>query len=426
MSCPICCEDKSTKKLITCSNCNKSVCHECVVCFVKTLTGEVRCMLCKHPWDRNFLIRSLPKTIVFNKLREQREQMLIGQEKAKLPDTSRIITLKKLETKMQEELAILNVKIKDLKTKIADNLQEQYRIERDIDYDDNAANTASTSNKIQKDKTKIVVCPCPVGKCKGFIFSDYKCTICEIKICKKCYIPIDDENEHVCKDDDVASVELIKKECKTCPKCGASSRKTEGCSQVWCMVCKTAWNWNTQKIEIGAIHATDYYDYVRRNGGVLPPVRNQCQQVNPINHIQRLKKTAPLLFTKEFEDLLIAQWRKINEWRYNVRVDPKSNLDLRIKFLNNEIDENRWKQLLHKRDKDYTFKNELYIMKQAYNISIRDQITTLCESNTVENIDQSIKSIYNIYNLFKNEYNNLASCFKSKMKCPFDYIAVEK
>lgn len=415
MSCPICCEDRVASKLITCPNCNDFVCHECVIGFVKTLTGEVRCMLCKHPWDRNFMIRSLPKTIVFNKLREQREQMLIGREKAKLPDTSRIIGLKKEQDKINEEIKILNKKLRELHDKLAENTFEQNRIEIEMEGGENI-----TTVKIdKKEKQKNVICPCPIGDCKGFVFSDYKCTICEANICKKCHIPLNDD--HNCKDDDIASVELIKKECKTCPKCGASSRKTEGCSQVWCMMCKTAWNWDTQKIETGAIHATDYYNYIRRTGDVLLPVRNQCHQLNPIDHITRLKNIAPTVFTKIFEDFLVSQWRLINEYRYNIRVDEKTNMDLRIKFLNKEIDEVKFKQLLHKRDKDYTYKIEIQNMKRAYEVSLRDQITTLCESRNVQDITTTIKNIYNINELFKDEFRNLASCFNSKMRCPFEY-----
>jgi hypothetical protein len=68
---------------------------------------------------------------------------------------------------------------------------------------------------------------CPYPSCNGYLSTAWKCGLCEKYTCNLCHEPKLDG--HVCNEDTVKSVALIKVDSKPCPKCGVSIHKTEGC-----------------------------------------------------------------------------------------------------------------------------------------------------------------------------------------------------
>ena len=43
--------------------------------------------------------------------------------------------------------------------------------------------------------------------------------------------------DHVCKETDIQSANMIKKETRNCPCCGTNIYKIAGCDQMWCTQC---------------------------------------------------------------------------------------------------------------------------------------------------------------------------------------------
>ena len=427
ITCPICCENVSRHKIISCPKCTFEVCHQCVIDYTKTLNTNIICMnsSCKQIWDRAFICRSFPASIVYGPLKKQRETALLEKEKAMLPATSQLIPMKKTAQDIFKEMAVYRAEIKKLKdflntkeNQYYDLRQEMLRMERTLDGE-------ITPENVQKKKdAPQIVCPCSIKDCRGFVFkTDYKCSICTIEICSKCYVV--KEEDHLCKEEDISSVNLIKKDCKACPGCGALSRKTEGCSQVWCLVCHKAWNWNTGTIETGYIHATDYFNYMREKGLQIPNNPNgECHAGggDPVVVITNLSKIYPYVFTKAELSFLLYRWQISLELNYRLREPAQvSLLDLRLKYLNNEIDDTKWKSMLHKRDKEYAFNMELYRMKTAYQRAIYDNIMILCRNynKTIDILATNMKMIHQIHDMMQKEYLKLAKAFTSKRKSPF-------
>ena len=431
-TCTICCEDTKKSKMLACPKCNIEVCHSCIVNYAKTHKGEMICMACKKLWERSFIFQALPPSIVYGDLKVQRESMLIENEVILIPATQQLFQLMKYEKTIEEKNKKLAAKKHALDIKYSDVKVKQIRLRNQIDG--HVAFTDINTEVIPKAQ---VICPCPGTDCRGFIMNGtkYSCGVCDSKICKDCHVllppHVDDgaggADAHVCNPDDVESVKLIIKECKPCPGCGVPSRKTEGCSQVWCISCHKAWNWNTGEIEKGRIHATDYLNYLRREGQNIPRFdqpNNGCYGVSIRTAINKVKSTVlntSSVLTHEVEEFLTKRYQIMAEYEMELdsRVTKMSNTDLRLKYLQKDIDETKWKQELHKRDKEYIVKMEIHRIRCAYTVSIRDAITQMSYSKTLDELKENVDAIYNLHKFMVMEYKNLMKKFNSKRKCPF-------
>ena len=114
-------------------------------------------------------------------------------------------------------------------------------------------------NKTKKERAKFIKA-CPAENCRGFLSSQYKCGICENWTCPECN-EIKGPNRdapHTCNPEAVATAKLLANDTKGCPNCGVGIFKIEGCDQMWCTECHTAFSWRTGQIERN-IHNPHYY-----------------------------------------------------------------------------------------------------------------------------------------------------------------------
>jgi hypothetical protein len=132
----------------------------------------------------------------------------------------------------------------------------------------------------QSKERKTFIMKCQINGCEGFLSQQYKCGLCSEYTCSQCYMP-KGEN-HTCNPDDVASTKMIKEETRPCPKCSARIYKIDGCDQMWCTDCKTAFSWRTGTIVNGNIHNPHYYEYLRNTQGSVP---RADQPYNPCGEI---------------------------------------------------------------------------------------------------------------------------------------------
>ena len=109
---------------------------------------------------------------------------------------------------------------------------------------------------------------CPNTDCRGLIQRDtMKCGLCHLDACGRCHQNKDET--HVCNEDLVQTLLLINRETKPCPKCHVSIQKTEGCDQMYCVLCKTLFSWETGlEDRTGNVHNPIAIE-VMRNAGVL-------------------------------------------------------------------------------------------------------------------------------------------------------------
>ena len=244
---------------------------------------------------------------------------------------------------------------------------------------------------------------CPIETCRGFLSQQWKCGLCNISTCSKCNIPkIQTSEDHVCNPDDVATAELLAKDTKPCPKCGTGIFKIDGCDQMWCTECRTAFNWRTGQLETGHFHNPHYFEYQRRIGANVRNILDMpCNAMQPEQYhgtLYHLMNVVVNLFNKKREKLGIELLSRdiklmlqVKTADYSVSIERfangilpryrpdaiQNNLELRIQYLTEQITKDEFKSALSREAKQFNKKLEIGQVVQTVVFGMSDILTRL-------------------------------------------------
>ena len=276
MDCSICCEkfNKTSRFKINCKSCESNnetfACRTCAKRYILDNNQPASCMVCNINWDTESLCEYFPKCFINKELKEHTENYLLEKQIALLPSTqTHAEWLKKVR-----ELNRKEYDLKQKKKKLNEEMKEITKEIQEVQYE--LINLRTTDNNTNDDNKKVFTIKCPVESCNGFLDKKYNCGICENAICKDC-MEIKEE-EHVCNEEKKETVKFLKKDTKGCPTCGQLIYKIDGCDQMYCIKCHTAFSWKTGKTENGTVHNPEYYRWMRENGKEIP--RNPLDIVN--------------------------------------------------------------------------------------------------------------------------------------------------
>ncbi len=454
-TCAICCEvfNKVTRTKVVCTHCNAETCKACVSRYLLSTTQDAHCMSCNARWTRDFMFYNLNSTFINITYAKHRGGVLYEMEKALLPETMPIAIITK---QIQDTIVELNSvraecnalykayyplasknkrssaethKMEDIRQKrtIAQNekiklMLTQARLEREIrDYDqnmeNNPASTSSRSKPVQK-----YIRPCSVADCRGFISKNMVCSLCQSEYCEQCHEVL--TSDHRCKHEDIESAKAIMKDSKNCPNCHVITHRISGCPQMWCTLCHTVWNWNTGAIETGIVHNPHYFDYMRRTGSV--PIANAGGQGgNPCfegglggqhhqigNTIQRLQFANHPDFIYQIHRLR-NHIMVIERPRYATN-QLRDNRDLRVRYLLNDIDDKRFKQLLQQREKRIAKKREFeQVIEMVCNV-LEDLMGKFNRSSSQDEAMSVEAEFHNICDYANESLVNIGKIFKCK------------
>lgn len=210
---------------------------------------------------------------------------------------------------------------------------------------------------------------CVRDGCEGFVSTAYKCGLCDAHICKDCHA-VKTDDAHACAPDAVASVTALKRESRPCPKCAAPISKIDGCDQIWCTLCKTAFSWNTGKIETGVIHNPHYYQWMRESGQTIPRrdvpggpcgggMNGILFRLNELDAHVRInialdnQKKADLLYKRNRIGDIIPHYNHLRAVTLRLPVDDgeESRRQWRVMRLVGEMDDAAWKKRLQMQEK---------------------------------------------------------------------------
>ena len=256
MECPLCID--TIKNPATCFGCNYTTCVPCTQKYLLLEPVGAHCMNpdCFVKWTTKFLLSQFSKTWVTKTFRDHLKKISLERERSKLPETLAQIPWYKKEQEQKKE-------IKNLTTLLAETKARAKAIQTKI-YQLSSIDPVSKGKAVPH-----FICPCPTADCKGLVDSKFYCNLCEKTICRRCRVPLKDEEKHECDEQVIETVKLLRGDTKACPKCATPIYKISGCDQMWCTQCRTAFSWKTGKIMTGVIHNPHAIRWQRENGELL-------------------------------------------------------------------------------------------------------------------------------------------------------------
>jgi hypothetical protein len=452
MSCRICCDDynKSNRSKICCVYCDFDVCRSCCETYILSET-IAKCMNpeCAKEWSRKFLRENFTNVFLTSKYRQHLEDVLFDKEKALLPATQKLAEEKIRKNNIKKQINDLDLFIQDLH-------QQKRLLEQQLW-------TTPCMNGSETDKSHFVR-QCPSNECRGFLSSVWKCGICEQWTCPECHELKGSKRdcEHTCNPNNVETAKLLAKDSKPCPKCQSLIFKINGCDQMWCTQCHTAFSWKTGKLE-SSIHNPHFYEWQRKNGGGVAP-RNpgdlECGRELTQYTGGRIKTLATrhsdlclhkqneifvrcgyadqYKHSEHIEQILLIIQRIIHNSHVelpNFQTDyVAKNQELRIRYLENSITEPDFKLLIQRNDKKNRKNNEIAQVLHLANMTVTDIVYRILDDlEKSENGKHHIISFWEEIHEIRRYCNDILkdisftyNTTKYKFNKSFSFIRVEK
>ena len=395
--CQICCNKLTKRNInITCNYCDFSECRECFQHYLLD-SNEPHCMNCKKIFNLEYLVSKCTGVFMGNEYKKHREDILFERERALLPETQMIINAQN-EQRLNEAKAI----------------KENFK---------NAKNGINLPIFIQNTEVipiknnNVVIRKCPMEDCRGFLDINWSCGICSSKICEHCNELVKDHPEHVCDPENVKSMKMINKDTKPCPKCGTMIHKISGCDQIWCVDCHTAFSWNKGTIETGLIHNPHYYEFVRKNNGVIPRVVEadllDCNDLFPDWIV-----ISPILVKVYGNGPIYKKWQNIyttiiGDIVYYLQTPiPICNQKLRIDYLLGIIDTLEFKTVLQQREKEINKKTDFKNIYQMFYDVSKDIFRSIVIERSTENVHKQLIMFENLKDYFNESFIKIGKIYK--------------
>lgn len=343
-TCAVCVENynRSTRFPVPCGQCDFLACRQCYETYLLQHPTP-RCMGCARLFSRDDLVSKFSKKFIAGSLKTHRERCLFDMEKAMLPATQPIV-----ERILEDER---------VHTRIREYTAQIHRLRGEIRRLEDRLSVRSTNP--QGEERRAFVRKCPNSECRGFLSTQWKCNLCERRTCKECNECIVALEEHKCDPANVETVKLLAKDSKACPKCGELIFKIDGCDQMYCVQCHTAFSWRTGRIEVGNVHNPHYFEWLRKN--------NQTANHDTLVRCGRELDNYFLVRVLRPRNCQTAMYvargvlhiREVELPRY--RTDHfADNQDLRVQFLRQTISEEYFQRTLQKREKAREKKQEYH------------------------------------------------------------------
>lgn len=322
--CSICCE--LCKNFIICPNCSHIFCINCQRKFAKD-----ECINCHITLTHKFLVEHLGKNFINDIIKPHIIEKLMIEQKNMLKYVQPLAEWEKQS----------RIEMKKKRFGIRPELPPR-----------------PTINKTMQNDLSIFQCPIP--NCRGFVEKG-SCSLCHAVICMRCHEK-QDEN-HVCKVENLQSLALLSGDSKPCPRCCALIFRIEGCNHMFCTNCHTYFDW--QSGQVTGANTNSHYLGLKMFSENIPlrdikenSKQNNCDDVIEFSvYRDGVPKQLITDITNIMPELLYCLWEDSNSVRlakkhyYNerdiVQKHSYSEEEFQIKFLLGDIDEKYWARLVY-------------------------------------------------------------------------------
>ena len=392
MSCQICCENfnKSTRSPVECGFCDCTACRKCCQTYILDESFP-KCMntRCGKQWTRKFLYDNFTKSFLSGPYKVHRENVLLERQRALLPDTQtyveELVRKERYRSRQKEihhnikllkanlERLILEGKaeeVVELKLRIRKEMNESRNNIQQFQYPDTHLEQQPVAEVKHR---RQFIKPCGVDSCRGFLSTQWKCGMCETWACPDCHSIIgkSKDDPHTCDPNDVETAKMVQKETRPCPTCHVPIHKLDGCDQMWCTQCHTAFSYKSGAIE-KKIHNPHYYEWLRQTKVQVPRENHPdaiglggCQIDRELT-IEEVNRSIGPDVSESSRKSLFEMTRNIVDLFYVRRwyggdqhvLYESDTRQLRAKFMRNFISEDEFKTKLQRTEKRYSYKRE--------------------------------------------------------------------
>ena len=460
-TCEVCCEtlNRSSHRPVTCPYCPYQSCTTCSERYLCETVQDAHCMACKKGWDREILLRNFTSKFVTQTYKRRREELLFDRERSLMPATQPYVELELRVRKLNNEIAELKFKL-EVSTKEAARLSReipavlavthnlQNELEGMIFRQRKVWDEHKVGNAIRSDiqflewhreyllsrvygegviERRQFVRACPYNGCKGFLSTAWKCGLCDMWTCPDCHEGrgADREGPHTCDPASLETAKMLERDSRNCPKCAAMIFKIDGCDQMFCTQCHTAFSWRKGTIELGTIHNPHYYDYMRLQGH-LPraPGDVPCGGL-PSWHELAVKMK---LRQSPWYNRLAAAHRAVTHTQHvlipryttNMQVD---NRDLRIKYMIGDLDDDEFKKKIQQRDKARQRKADIRQVCEMVMAVLTDLFQELDRSGNLQMFVDSVTEFRDHVNeTLKKVSSRWSNCVTPNFTANFEFV----
>jgi hypothetical protein len=453
MNCDVCTEkfNKSSRVRVNCPLCPYKQCASCAETYILGHSSDPHCMNCKKGWSRETLHENFSNKFLNKTLKARREELLFERERSLMPETQPYVEVE--------------LKIRQCTQKTAEVHKEIAKVRKELDSIRHDTDIFTIESAIEKsrerlEKLKIIrgleceilhhdyarslwvnngqrassikrqfVRSCPANGCNGFLSTSWKCGICDMWACPECHEVKGTERDapHTCDPASVATALLLAKDSRNCPKCASLIFKINGCDQMWCTQCHTAFSWNTGQVETHRVHNPHYYDWMRQSG-TLPrePGDEPCGGLPSIERFRELlggwpggrshenRTTTQKILWNIHRIYTHVQW--IVQGRYIAEDRVGGNRDLRVKFMLKDFTEEIFKQKLQQREKAREKKEAIRQVLDMYQTVTVDIFRNLLETKSCDTALESFTNLRNHANeCFEKISNRFTKCSVPKI-----------
>lgn len=453
--CPICVSNfnKSSCKEVSCPYCLFIICTGCVK---RRVLDTLECMNCKNMWNIDFVRENTPKTWYEKEYKDHRKKLLLERERMLLQSAIPLLKERQVESKYKKEVSAIDKQMAELERRKRHlNAEKTYLINRvrnadalgldlnnlsleDIDEKE----LTSVKKEEKKEESFKFIKPCPANDCRGFLSTAWKCEVCEIYVCKDCHVIKKSRNDddHKCNQDDIKSAEFVMKDSKPCPSCGTRIHRIDGCNDMFCTNCKTCFNYKTGTVTKS--NTNPHYATWARNNNVNPNETSNVNLRNPCGVSQREIETRISIILKRYKNefknhsylqietffelfSFLAHTSLVEMPRFSrlSRTIETSKLNLRVKYLDKEINETEWKRQILMREKKLEYENNMHQLYEILVTVIRETINKLSTITSACEFIDTFEEIVKIIDYFNTHSRQIS---KNMSYSKYDLLELEK